>query len=221
MAIDTITISNLALSHIGTRSDIESLDEASQEAAYCKLWIDVARKECLEAINWPFGKSRQVLALHSDAPVTGLWAFRYQFPSTCLKFREIQNLWPTSDAIPYAIELAPSGTKSILTNYEQAVGVFTVDVQDYSLFPTAFAVAFSRLLASYVAFPLTGKQQVAKDMYAAYVQMLRWAAAEALNEEIPIPPRDADWIRARSGCGDGNSWGTGSTLISSIPGNVG
>lgn len=63
MAISNVTISNMALSHIGADSTIESMAESSAEAAQCNLWYDYSRLQVLEAYDWGFARKRLDLAV--------------------------------------------------------------------------------------------------------------------------------------------------------------
>src|SRR3546814_8520623 len=105
MADSKVQICNMALSHIGSKSTIESVDEPSAAAQQCRLWYEMARRQALGAYNWTFARKRLALAIHNDDPPEGLWNFRYQYPADCLKAREIENPGgPDMDAIKYEIE---------------------------------------------------------------------------------------------------------------------
>ncbi len=203
-------IANMALSHVGARSDIESLDEDSAEAIQCNLWYNYARQGVLEAYNWKFARKRITLALHGDTisttegdPLTGVWGFRYQYPDDCLVARKIQNPFsPPADAIPYEVETSLTGEElSILTNKEDAVLVYTFDQTSTPLFSRLFVLAFSRLLASHIAFSLTSKTAIATDQFNFYQGLVTGASASDGNEQVSPPPRDAAAIRARTATG--------------------
>ena len=79
--VSQVLIANMALSNIGTKSEIASLDENSVEAKQCKLWYDLSRKQALEAFDWGFARKRLTLALHADdaaKALQDLW-FRQSF----------------------------------------------------------------------------------------------------------------------------------------------
>jgi len=205
MAISNVTISNMALSHIGADSTIESMTESSAEAAQCNLWYEYSRLQILEAYDWGFARKRIDMAVVdtiSDDTTDNAyyeWVYRYQYPSDCLSMRKISN--PngiTDDAIPFDIE-AGSGdlTKVIMTNMEDAIGVYTFDCNTPSMFSAHFVDTLAVLLAHRVAFSLTGSRAIAGDMMQMYQGMIRAAPAYDANERMSPPPRDADWVRGR------------------------
>ncbi len=215
MAISAVLIGRMALSHIGARSRIESLNEDSNEAKEVNLWYDFARKQVLEGFNWNFARKRIVLALHGDDPPEGVWEFRYQYPVDCLKARVIENpriaVRSTGffgrtfdeltglqlDAIPFQVEIAPNGTRSILTNLEDAKLVCTFDQENTAVFTELFVEAFSRALASKIAFALTGKLQSSEAQLRIFFAILDRATTADANEQTEVKPRDADWVRNR------------------------
>lgn len=199
MTISAVTICNMALSNIGTRSNIESLDEASAEAAQCKLWYDYARKQSLEAFDWNFARKRITLALDSEDADGIDWAYRYQYPADCLRARRIIN--PngyTDDAVPFDVEISTDGQrKTIVTNLQDASLIYTFNQTREDFFEPLFVKALSHLLGSYVAYPLTTKEQVMSTQYQLYQQMLGFASMTNANEQVSETPRLPDWMRNR------------------------
>ncbi len=197
--ISSTKIANLALSHVGTKSTIESLNEDSAEAKECKLWYDFAREETLKAHNWSFARKRFTLALHGDdAPDE--WAYRYQYPADALAIHHLVNpAGAAADPVPFAVEMNNDGmTKTILTDLESACAVYTFNQQVTAFFTPYFIKLLARLLAHYVAFALTGKMSLANKQFTIYETLLPKAPAHDANEGQKAPPRDVDWIRARS-----------------------
>jgi hypothetical protein len=189
----------MALSNIGTRSTIASFDENSTEAKECKLWYDFSRTQALEAFDWSFARRRLALALHGDDAPEMRWSFRYQYPANCIAARYIENpLGPTADAVPFEIELSEDGnTKSLLTNQEDAVLVYTSDMTQTTMYTSHFVETLSHLLAFHIAIQLTGKRSIKSDMAQMYSALLRAAPAQNANERVGAPPREAEWIRSR------------------------
>jgi len=201
MATTTISearIASMALSNIG-HSGIESISGTEAGAKECDLWYDFARRQALAANDWNFARRRLTLATHSDDPPSGVWAYRYQYPSDCVAFRKIQNpAGETADAIPFEIELSDNQeTKSILTDLDDAVGVYTMNLTQVTLFSEFFVQLLGFALATQVAYPLTGKKEIREGMEATFQNMLRVAPAVNANEQVGAQPRDAEWIRGR------------------------
>jgi hypothetical protein len=190
----------MALSNIGARSSIESLTEQSIEAQQCKLWYDFARTATLEAHDWSFARKRLTLATHTQEPPDGQWAYRYQYPADCVVARIIENpLGYTADAIPFTVEVdSTDNSKSILTDSDDAVLVYTFDVTNPQLYTPLFVDTLAFALAYRVAFTLTGKSTIRDAMRELWMRQIVIASATDGNEEIEKGPREAEWIRGRS-----------------------
>lgn len=197
--ISPTAIANMALSHIG-KGTIEDIDlEQSAEAKACSLWYGFSHQQALRAHDWSFARKRIALATHNDAAPDD-WAYRYQYPADCLALRHLINpLGRTAAAIPFKVEISDDGTKSILTDLEQASALYTFNQQTTSLFSPFFTEMFSFLLAHHIAFGLTGKRDLRSDMFTIYRSMKEQAPAYDANEGIQDDPREAPWIEARSG----------------------
>ncbi len=210
--ISKIRIANMALSNVGAKSTIESFTEGSAESNAAELWYDYSRLQALAAHDWSFARRRATLTVHADAPPDGVWAYRYVYPVDCVKFRKIQN--PTgsplvtfnmdsdqanaADAIPFDVEMDDDAdTKSIITDLNEAVGVYTFDQERPELFTPFFVQMFAMAIASNVCFELTGKLDLQEKIVGRFLQLSRAAPAVDSNERVDKPPRDADWIRSR------------------------
>lgn len=199
MALSQVAICNLALGHIGDRGRIEALTENGVQSRECLRWYDLSLQEALEAFDWSFARRRIALAVHSDDPPAE-WAFRYALPADCLKARRLVNpAGPKANAVPYELELSDDGTqRTLLTNLEDAVLVYTRVQNDPLLYSTQFVLALSHTLASHIALALTGKTAIAEQqMKLAYARTFEAAGSNA-NEEVPDEPRPAEAIAARA-----------------------
>lgn len=100
--VSQVDIANRALSAVGTRSQIASLTEQSNEAICANKWIDTTRRQILRMAPWNSGKNFNSLTLICAAagtpenPTTGTaqwqkgqppppWAYEYAYPSDCIK----------------------------------------------------------------------------------------------------------------------------------------
>ncbi len=196
--VSPVKIGNMALSHVGVSTVIETLSEDIVEANQVRLWYDFSREQALEMLDWNFARKRQTLASHADDPSDdGVWGFRYQYPADALKARTLVNpAGKEADAIPFEVENS-SGTRSILTDLDEAVLVYTFKLHDTSLFSPMFIEALSYLLAHHIAFALTGNPELKKEMLQTYIGILRVAQTYTANEGQAAPPRDAEHIRDR------------------------
>lgn len=95
-------VANRALQTIGTRSQIASLQEQSNEAINCNLLIDTTRQQLLRMAPWNCATNYNNLALICAAPgtpenpTTGVtlwekgipappWTYEYAYPADCLR----------------------------------------------------------------------------------------------------------------------------------------
>lgn len=197
-ATSDLAIANMALSHLGADSRIESMLEKSTEARAMKQWYNVCRLETLERFDWSFARKRLALALHSEDPPEGAWNYRYQYPADCVSFRRLRNpLGEQQDPVPFQEETAPDGTRSIVTNLEDAVGIYTYDCTSTLVFPATFVTALSHNLAFRTGFQITKKQSIANAQGQLYDGLFRRASGQNANAAAAEPPRDAERIRGR------------------------
>jgi len=201
MATTTISearICSMALSHLGEDA-IESLTEGTAESNACDLWYDYSRRIALASHDFGFARTRQALATHDDDPPSGIWGYRYQYPSDCVKLRKLQSpSGDQADNIPYEIELGDNrDNKSIVTDLQDAVAVFTYNLTQVDLFTEYFILMLSFGLAGNLTYSITGKREFRKDMIATAQSMALMAPANDANEQQKTTPRDADWHRAR------------------------
>jgi|ETNvirnome_2_300_1030623.scaffolds.fasta_scaffold00986_4 hypothetical protein len=209
IAISEVRICNMALSRIGASSAIESLTEGSAESHECNLWYHFSRQQALAANDWSFARRRLTLATHSDDPPDGVWGFRYQYPSDCVVLRKIQNPTGASlvvdnepvsaqDAIPFEVETdLNQDTLSILTDLDNAVGVYTFDLKTVTLFSEFFVLLLATAISVNIAYALTGKTELVQAQTEAFLRLSGAAASSNANERVGKAPREAEWIRDR------------------------
>ncbi len=196
--ISSVKIANMALDYIGADATIESLTEASPTARICNRWYEWSRVQTLEAYNWNFARKRKALALLETQPYDD-WAYRYEYPSDCIRAREIVNpAGQGADVVPFSVVSGDDGAATtILTDMDEATLVYTFDVADPSRFTTLFVDALAWRLASRIAFSLTGKADLARFALQSYQAHVAQAAGANASEGFERGPRDAAWIRGR------------------------
>lgn len=201
--IDQLTLCNMALSKLGDRSNITSVNENSAEAQQCRLWYKMSLAQTLAAFNWSFARARIDLTVDpiSDPPLPE-WSYRYLYPTNCFRVRYIVNpCGKEADAVPYVAEFSPSATRSICTNLAEATIVYTVDMTDVAyinLYPPEFINAFTSALAANMAFTLTGNVNITQSKQQEFLFLVKLAAGNDANEGIPEKPREAEAIRGRA-----------------------
>ena len=190
----------MALSHLGTRSELTSLTENTNEANAVNLWYDFSRRQALAKSHWSFARKRVTLADHSEAPPENIWAYRYQYPADCIEARKIENEYVDEgdDNIPFVIEMdSTEDSRSILTNMDEAILVYTFDQDNPETYPPHFVLALSHLLASHIAMQVTGKKTFKDSNYEQYLVTASMAQAEDARQDKRPPPREAEWVRGR------------------------
>jgi hypothetical protein len=197
--VDRVGICKMALGHIRAAT-IEAFEEASPQAGWCRTYYDIARQVALSGFNWGFARRRRSLVLHTEEAPEG-WLYRYQYPSDCLKARyiELPNRNPRSPA-PFEIELDAAGdSKTILTDVESAILIYTVDVTNTARFTAEFVNCFSWLMGSYLAMPVAGSGTVdhEKRCFQFYELFGSRATASDANEgqEDENPPSEFEEAR--------------------------
>ena len=96
-----VDIGNRALSEIGARVMISSMDENTVAAANCKLWYNTMRQMLLRGAHWGFARATAPLSLLGtleDGTSQYPWRFMYAYPADCLKVRYLVVHPDTSDA---------------------------------------------------------------------------------------------------------------------------
>lgn len=194
-----LTIANMALSHIGARAIMNSIEEDSPEAQQVRLWYESCRAQTLQAYNWNFARKR-IQGSKSTSPAPEFdWEFRYVYPPDALSIRQIENPFGhQADAIPFSIE-SDGQTKSIVTNLDNARIIYTYDLTDTSQFSPLFSEILSINLASKIAFTLTGRAELKQALSEQYRFQLLVASAHDGNEQIGKQPRESEFIRTRGG----------------------
>lgn len=115
---------------------------------------------------------------------------------------------PALNSVPFlvAIDTDNEGQRRqvVLTNLTQAVGVWTTDIEEVSLWDASFKQAMISALAVRLCIPVSGKQELAKEASKAALQTIREAQARDGNEGTTNTNFTPDWIRVRGGY----AWGS-------------
>ncbi len=193
-------ICNLALAHINqTETQISNLDtDTGTIAIQCRIHYDIAREFVLANHHWNFAGKRVDLADIGSPPTS--WAYRYDYPSDCLKVREIERL--TRNDLPIPFEIEDDGTESglcIITDQDEATCVYTYDVKNTALFSPSFVAAFGWYLASELAPALTGDLKKQESVLTIYRNYMNSAQSTDSDEGSSDPELDSPWERARLG----------------------
>jgi hypothetical protein len=196
-----VSICNMALSNIGIKKQISAIDDPNQEAEMCLLHYDVALEEALAEGDWGFARRRVDLVTEAGTPPEP-WAYQYQYPSNCAAIRRIDDERASrhSDSrIPFTTETNDSNARIVFTDQEDAVVIYTRLETTPTLYSAAFVRYMSWVLASKIAMPLTGDEDLAEGAEKMAMHELEKAFSKNLENEQEPPEPQASWISAREG----------------------
>lgn len=194
-----IEICNIALSNIKADS-INSFDEKTQEAYYCKLKYQFMLDKCLSH-GWGFNNTKRGLALLDDKLPN--WKYVYSFPSDCLNINYLfvvrENLnylreyyiplgYSFNHQIPYEVLLL-NDNKVIGCNAANVHADLFIKMDNPNLFSFNFVMALSYLLSSELAIPLIGTEGRAlrKESLELYQKYIANARSDDMNQQYHTP----------------------------------
>ncbi len=182
----TITdICNAAISHVGTRSKISSIDEGSAEANACATHFAMVRDSTLRAFDWNFARVTASLALLQGPPAR--WAYKYAVPVDSLRVRRLNDV-PLLVLPETFYEMAADTDRTgayisvILTDASPVSAIYTAQVGDPLRWDQGFVDAVVYGLASRICFELSGKEERERALTQMWQLKLREAAAQSANE---------------------------------------
>lgn len=178
-------ICNAAISHVGTRSKISTIDEGSSEANACLTHFAMVRDATLRAHDWNFARLTASLAQLQNPPAR--WAYKYALASDCLRVRRLNDV-PVVVLPETFFELAADTDSTgayinvILTNASPVSAIYTARVTDPNRWDQGFVDAVVYGLASRICFELSGKEDREKALTQMWQLKLREAAAQSAGE---------------------------------------
>ena len=206
-------ICNLALMQVGTTyliTDVESED--TKEARTCRQFYDLARQAALSDVDWSFTRKTVALAL-LEGESDPQYKYVYKYPSDCLKVRgliepylpywhgdscswqgerlaaqslpgELRALWQTGLD-------SENETRTIITDLEEAMIIYSADLDNEFVFTSQFVDVLVIRLAMYLAMPIANSPSIAQGLQRSYQLAVSTAAASNMNEaqepQYPTP----------------------------------
>ena len=208
--MDKVGICNMMLGFLGISQQIGNIDEQSNEARVCRIYFDHARDKALEDMPWNFAKSYADLQDIGSPP--GRWAYRYRYPSNCVKVRAVGPRGYIPDVMTYydlrtlqymnqgtyeIIEDEEAGGLAICCNIPQASLTFTKRIKQTALYSASFTESLAWLLAVYSASPLSAQPSMSEKCAQAYRNSLLQAGASMMNEGKENLERESEFITER------------------------
>lgn len=157
-----VDISNRALAQIGTHSQIVSMTDGSEEARYAALLYLPLKNFLLREGDYDFSITSNFLATLST---TGSpWTFSYAYPAAAIRIRSLVPAdYDEFNPLPIEYNIATAtGVKFILTKVAASKVVYTYSPPE-DVWDSLFAEAFTRLLASALAFSLENRIEASKE----------------------------------------------------------
>jgi len=202
MATNPVEVCNIALSYLGVRERIVSLDPPakSQEQQILSLFYERVYRRTLGQYPWKFATKRKLLTLIEDDP-NSEWSYRYAVPSDleCAQYIEgsARNL-PTELLIKWQMEGSESGeARTLMTDQEDPVLVYTTRDANPVIWPEYFTNLLAWNLAATVAMSITAKPDVANMAANAARIALLDSRTSALNEGQKDDALESEFVRAR------------------------
>lgn len=179
-----IEIINTALARLG-ESPIQSLDEGTVAANMAKLLYPQARQDALREYSWAFATKHAVLVRYKEAPAD--FSYSYALPQDCLRVVRI-----LSDD-PFVVR-----GDALCTNAPAVTLEYICDVDDETRFDSSFVKALSFKLASDLAIPVKGSNELMANYANAFTDYIRTAATVSAGERCRDLP-DNPYLDARRG----------------------
>lgn len=159
---DSTLVTNRALAQIGSRSQITSMTDGSAEALYANLLYVPLRDFLLREGDYDFSmvSANPVLAGVEPAP----WSFSYQYPINAIRIRSLVPLvYDEFNPLPVEYNVVSVvTTKFILTKVNISLILITYPPLE-DVWDSMFMEAFTRLLASSLAFALQNRIEASKE----------------------------------------------------------
>lgn len=198
--MDLVSLFNLSLDAVGTRSSVSLPTENSREAEVCRLWFGPVRDRVLRAARWPSAKAWGRLALLKERDSDATWVdddpepgfqFAYGTPSDMLAPRYLAGFQR------FSLSSYPANKLAIMTNEAGALLCYTKRQEVISLWDVGLQMAIVWGLAGYIAMPLHGKAARARNAIQEANNLILSAREDAANTDVDTIETIPSWISAR------------------------
>lgn len=201
---DKTGVCNMSLSHLAVSKEVADVEtERSAEAAACRRFYQPALDEALRDFPNPSLTVQLPLALVTDntSDEDAEWAYSYRYPEDCSKALRILSGTRNEDRatkVPYRIIKDDQG-KLILTDKPNAILEYSQSSDDPEQWFPDFVMAFSLLLAFYIAPRVTAGDpfKLGERAYRAYLLSRNKANANAVGEEQQEEPPESAYTSSR------------------------
>jgi hypothetical protein len=200
MITDEVSIYNLALNAVGTRSTVALPTEKSREAEVCRLWFGPVRDRVLRAAPWASTRAWARLPLLKQRDDQATWVatdpepgyqYAYGVPSDMLAPRYLAGYQR------FSMSSYPGNKLAIMTNVTDALLTYTKRQEVIGLWDVGLQMAIVYGLAAHITMPLTGKPARAKNAMEQANNFILSAREEDANVDMSVVDSTPSWITAR------------------------
>ena len=194
-----VEIVNRALLNLGTRAQIEAIDEGSTEAVFAQGLWDQTLESTLAAFPWPFATAFQALALLTTTP-PGIWDYVYRYPANCVRGRYFVNsagIRNVDTIIPWEVGWDGASGRVVFTDEPSAVLCYTALITDPTVYDVHFNFVLAWALAAALAIPLTENPRLRQEAHTIYQDALRQGRVAMGNERGQDAPATPTLVSAR------------------------
>lgn len=188
-----VDICNLALSHLGDRATLASIDppEGSSQADHCAQWWPIVRDEALSAYDWKFASATTTPTMLDDSLMNNDgWYYAHARPADFLVSRDFAHTQSSMVSLypgqpQWDSGTLDDGTPVFFVNDQYLSLRYTRRVSDPTRYTPGFVTAISYLLASYLAGPvIKGRMgvQTAAAMRQAWERLAAQASVTDANQ---------------------------------------
>jgi hypothetical protein len=158
-----IDLTNRSLAQIGTRSQITSMTDGSQEALYANILYAPLRDFLLREGDYEFA-STPILPVVVPTPLPP-WLYGYQYPADCVRVKQLIPVdYNLLDPVPVEFNIANSAAaRAIVTKTQVAFLVYTSNSVIETLWDSMFTESFVRMLAAALAFALENRIEASRE----------------------------------------------------------
>lgn len=200
MITDEVSIYNLALNAVGTRSTVALPTEKSREAEVCRLWFGPVRDRVLRAAPWASTRAWARLALLKERDDAARWVssdpepgfqYAYGVPSDMLAPRYLAG-WQR-----FTLSSYPGNKLALMTSVPDALLTYTKKQEVVGLWDVGLQMAVVYALAAHIAMPLTGKPARARNAMEQANDFILSAREENANNDMASVDTIPSWLQVR------------------------
>lgn len=197
-----LTIYNMALGHIGQKTQITDVTESP----HCELYYPTARDSCLTWATWTFATIRQQLTMLPDSTmITSNFAHQYLLPTQppVLRTIDIDTQTRPFQREIYIDRATPDTQQPVLLTDADEVVLRYIGQISEGVFPPLFTACLALWLASDISQTISRKASLRQELFAELQVKLQALQRTDAHQDWPQEQvLDERYIAARGVAGD-------------------